>query len=128
MAGAHLRTPPERVDGEVPEGKMAFLEHLDELRTRIVRSCAALAAGMLVSFAFIDRIAEFVLAPTFRLLPAGTSLIMTRPREGVSFFFDVALLGGGGLAAPVVPYSGWGLRAPRPVTPRESPSLAVPGP
>ena len=50
---------------------MGFLEHLDELRTRLIRSCLAIGVGMLVAFFFVDRIADFVLAPTLRMLPAG---------------------------------------------------------
>ena len=42
---------------------MGFLDHLDELRTRIIRSCIAVGAGMLVAFGFVDRIADIVLAP-----------------------------------------------------------------
>ena len=48
------------------------LEHLDELRKRILRACMAVAAGMLVAFVFIDRLVGFVLAPTRRMLPPGT--------------------------------------------------------
>jgi sec-independent protein translocase protein TatC len=103
---------PSRASADAAEGKMGFLEHLDELRSRIIRSLAALAAGMIVSFAFIDRIADFVLAPTFRLLPAGTSLIMTRPGEGLSFYLDLALLGGVLLAAPFITYQVWRFVAP----------------
>jgi sec-independent protein translocase protein TatC len=112
MAKAQRRTPADRSSADEPQGKMGFLEHLDELRSRIIRSLAALAAGMLVSFAFIDRIADFVMAPTFRLLPAGTSLIMTRPGEGLSFYLDLALLGGVVLAAPFVTYQVWRFVAP----------------
>jgi Sec-independent protein secretion pathway component TatC len=52
---------------------MGFLEHLDELRTRVTRSCVALGIGMLVVFLFVDRLATFVLAPTLRMLPPGTT-------------------------------------------------------
>jgi sec-independent protein translocase protein TatC len=112
MAKAQRRTAADRSPADEPQGKMGFLEHLDELRSRIIRSLAALAAGMLVSFAFIDRIADFVLAPTFRLLSAGTSLIMTRPGEGLSFYLDLALLGGVVLATPFVTYQAWRFVAP----------------
>jgi sec-independent protein translocase protein TatC len=65
-------------EDEATNGKMGFLEHLDELRTRLIRSCVAIAAGMLVAFAFVDRISDFVLAPTLACCRAGGSLIMTR--------------------------------------------------
>lgn len=102
---------PEPDDG-APLGTMGFLEHLDELRTRIIRSCVALAIGMVVAFAFIGRIADFVLGPTLRTLPPGTSLIMTRFGEGLSFYMDLALVGGIVLAAPFVTYQVWRFIAP----------------
>jgi len=91
---------------------MGFLEHLDELRTRIIRSCIAIGIGMLVAFIFVDRIAAFVLAPTLRMLPPGGSLIYTRPGEGFSFYLDIALIGGVVLAAPFITYQVWRFIAP----------------
>ena len=93
-------------------GKMGFLEHLDELRTRLIRSCLALGVGMLVAFFFVDRIADFVLAPTLRMLPPGGGLIYTKPGEGFSFHLDLALIGGVVLGAPFVAYQVWRFIAP----------------
>ncbi len=92
MAETQRRSIPEEEGGTNPgETKMGFLEHLDELRTRLIRSCVAVAAGMTIALLFVDRIADFVLDPTLRMLAPGTSLIMTRPGEGLSFYLDVAL-------------------------------------
>lgn len=91
---------------------MGFLDHLDELRTRIIRSCLAIGAGMLVAFVFVERIADFVLAPTLRMLPPGTTLIYTKPGEGLSFYLDVALIGGVVLAMPFVTFQVWRFIAP----------------
>jgi sec-independent protein translocase protein TatC len=104
--------PAEEPDNDPAEGKMGFLEHLDELRKRIIRSCIAIGVGMLVAFTFVDRLANFVLAPTVRMLPPGTSLIFTRPGEAFSFYLDIALIGGVVLAAPFVMYQVWGFIAP----------------
>jgi len=93
-------------------GTMGFLEHLDELRRRIIACCIALAVGMFAAFFFVDRIADFVLEPTFRALPAGTTLIMTRPGEGLSFYLDLALVGGFLFAAPIITYQVWQFIAP----------------
>jgi len=94
------------------EGRMGLLEHLDELRQRLIRACIALAAGMLVAFLFVDRIASFVLAPTLRILPPGTDLIATKPGETFSFYLNVALIGGVVLAAPFIMYQVWRFIAP----------------
>src|SRR5262245_34930317 len=93
-------------------GTMGFLEHLDELRSRIVRSCLAIAAGMAVAMLFYDQLGEFVLQPTLRSLPAGSALIFTRASEMFAFYFNVALIGGVILASPFVSYQVWRFIAP----------------
>lgn len=112
MTEAQHRLAPEEPNDDPSEAKMGFLDHLDELRKRIIRSCIAIAIGMLVAFIFVDRIADFVLAPTLSMLPPGASLIFTRPGEGFSFYLDLALIGGVVLAAPFVTYQVWRFIAP----------------
>jgi len=112
MAQTQYRLIPPANDDEAAGGRMGFLEHLDELRQRLIRACIALAAGMLVAFLFVNRIADFVLAPTLRILPPGTDLIATRPGETFSFYLNVALIGGVVLAAPFVMYQVWRFIAP----------------
>jgi len=91
---------------------MGFLEHLDELRRRLIRALVALGAGMAVAFFFLDRIAELVLGPTLRALPKGATLVTSRPGEGIAFYFDLALIGGVVLAAPFITYQVWRFVAP----------------
>jgi sec-independent protein translocase protein TatC len=102
----------EPQDDDPREGRMGFLEHLDELRKRIIRACLAIAAGMVVAFFFVDRIGDFILAPTLRTLPAGDALIFTKPGEGFAFYLDVAFIGGVVLSAPFVMYQVWRFIAP----------------
>src|SRR3989442_5564324 len=94
MAEARQHLVPDEPDGDRDEGKMGFLEHLDELRKRIIRSCIAIAAGMLVAFFFVDRLRDFILAPTLKTLPPGEALIYTKPRERVAFYLDIAFIRG----------------------------------
>lgn len=86
---------------------MSFLDHLEDLRKRIIYSCIALAVGMAISFAFMERLVAFVFAPTKRALPLGTELISSRPTEGLAVYFDIALMAGLVLAAPVIMYQVW---------------------
>jgi len=99
-------------DDDARDGAMGFLDHLEELRRRIIRSCIAIGVGMAVSAIFIDRIANFVLSQILRTLPAGSALIYTNPSEGFSFWFTLALIAGVVLAAPFVMYQVWGFIAP----------------
>src|SRR5258706_4102234 len=101
-----------RPDDAPPNGKMSFLEHLDDLRKRIIYSCVALAAGMAMAFTFMDRLAAFVLAPTHRALPPGSDLIFTRPTEGLAVGLNIALIAGLVLSAPVIMIQVWLFIAP----------------
>jgi sec-independent protein translocase protein TatC len=108
-----VRKPsPENDTEDAGEGAMGFLDHLEELRRRLIRSCIAIGVGMAVSAIFIDRIANFVLAQILRTLPANSALIYTNPSEGFSFWFNITLIAGLVLAAPFVMYQVWSFIAP----------------
>jgi sec-independent protein translocase protein TatC len=102
--------PPE--EPESHDGAMSFLDHLEELRKRLVRACWAIGAGIIVAFTFVDRLADFVLAPARRALPPGVAIIYTHPGEGFGFNIEVAMLAGFIIAAPFVVYQLWLFIAP----------------
>jgi sec-independent protein translocase protein TatC len=100
-------------DAHEDEGaRMGFLDHLDELRMRLIRSCVAIGAGMAVSLLFANRLGDVVLDAVLLSLPASSSLIYTRPGEGFAFYFDLSLMGGLIVAAPFVTYQVWRFIAP----------------
>ena len=103
-----LEDEEDRDDG----ARMGFLEHLDELRMRLIRSCVAIVAGMSVAFMFMNRLTDFVLASMQSTLPGGSDLIYTRPGEGFAFYLDLSLMGGLVLAAPFVTFQVWRFIAP----------------
>ena len=51
-----------------PAGEMGFLDHLEELRWRIIKGLLAIIVGSAVSFGFIDQILEILLKPTTYIL------------------------------------------------------------
>src|SRR5438477_4088467 len=106
-----LPVPPED-DEDLSGGKMSFLEHLDELRKRIVNACLAVAVGIAVTFWWIDPIFNFILAPTRKALPPGVKLIYTQPGEAFSLYITVALIAGAVVAAPYIMYQVWMFIAP----------------
>ena len=55
---------------------MSFMEHLGELRTRIVRSLLPLLVGLLVAFRFAENIVDYLARPIEK---TGYTLIFTRP-------------------------------------------------
>ena len=108
-----LQVPPDD-DDEVVEGQgsMSFLEHLDELRKRILYACYGIAIGILVTFWFHQRLFDFILEPTRRVLPNGTHLIYTQPGEAFSLHIQIALIAGIITAAPFIMYQVWRFIAP----------------
>jgi len=113
--GAHagaLHQRPDDEDDESIAGKMSFLEHLDELRKRIVNACIAIAVGVLVSFFFINRIVNFLLAPTRKVLPPGVKMIYTEPGEAFGMYITISLIAGAVIASPFVMYQVWKFIAP----------------
>src|SRR5262245_2216300 len=112
LAYAYQPEPEPDPQHDPENGRMSFLEHLEELRKRILHACYAVAIGMVVAFAFIERITAFVLAPARRALPPGVDIIYTQPGEGFGFYIEVAMLAGLVLAAPAVVYQVWLFIAP----------------
>lgn len=79
---------------------MTLVEHLEELRTRLLIAVGAVAAGAAVAYLFVD--------PTMALLirPAG-SVVFLGPAEGFFTRIKVALLLGAFVASPVILYQVW---------------------
>jgi sec-independent protein translocase protein TatC len=93
-------------------GKMSFLEHLDELRKRIIWSVASLGVGVLITFAFIGQIFDFIMRPMQRMLPPGQTLIYTDPSEAFMLQIKIALIAGLIVASPMVFTQVWLFIAP----------------
>src|SRR6266849_7101215 len=109
---AHAYIPPPDDDPNPRLGGMSFLDHLEELRKRLIRSCIAIASGVVVAFFFVDRIVAFVFAPMRKALPPGTTLIYTAPGEAFALYVNIALMAGAILAAPFVMFQVWRFIAP----------------
>lgn len=114
--------PPRRTDeayvepyDDEPEdsaSKMSFLEHLDELRKRLIVSVSAIAGGFFVCLFFIDRIFAFIMVPLQQALPKGGKFIYTEPTEAFMIQIKGAALVGLIVAAPVVLWQLWLFIAP----------------
>jgi len=103
---------PEGDGYRPPWAGLSLLDLLEQFRKRIVRSCIAIALGVLVAFTQIDRIVAFVFAPMRKALPPGTRLIYTAPGEAFSLYINIALIAGLALASPYVLFQVWRLIAP----------------
>jgi sec-independent protein translocase protein TatC len=105
------------------EARMTLMEHLAELRKRLIISFVAIAIGALVCWIAYDRILDFLLEPWCHSLSdaqrqqtevfgSGCNLFVRNPLEGFSVRLTVAGYGGLSLAMPVVLWQVWRFVAP----------------
>ncbi|MEP7158204.1 MAG: twin-arginine translocase subunit TatC [Chloroflexota bacterium] len=91
-----------------PEGAvMSLVEHLSELRIRIVKVILAIVAGSLVGFYFNRQIRDFLLLP----LPSHTVQVLN-PGDAFSITVRIALITGVIVAMPIILYQVWAFIAP----------------
>jgi sec-independent protein translocase protein TatC len=88
---------------------MSLMEHLDELRKRIVHSAAYLAVGFFLVWFLRDRLVQFIQMP---LLKIGKNLVMTHPMDALNLDLQVSLIGGAILASPFILFQVWLFIAP----------------
>jgi sec-independent protein translocase protein TatC len=99
-------------DIELDSGRMSFLEHLDELRKRLIHGIAAVALGCIVAFIFLDPIFNFIVQPMKEMLPSGNQLVTTEPTEFFMLWLKVGLLSGLLISMPYVLFQVWLFVAP----------------
>src|SRR5438876_6724077 len=91
------------------DDKMSFLEHLGELRVRIVRALIALLVGTVIGLPFSQRIVDWLARPVTRL---NYSLVFTAPAEAFWVQMKVGLIVGVFIAAPAILWQIWMFIAP----------------
>jgi sec-independent protein translocase protein TatC len=97
---------------DTTDGKMSFLDHLDELRRRIIYSLIAVGVGFGVAFFWLDNIFTFIFKPMQAVLPAGQKMIYTEPGEQFFLMFKIGLMAGLIIASPMVFSQIWRFIAP----------------
>ena len=90
---------------------MTFLEHLEELRVRLMHSLAALVVGFVVCWAFHKQIFHFLTGPLRQAHP-GLKFIYTGPSEALILYMKMAFFVGIFVAAPYILYQVWMFIAP----------------
>ncbi len=94
------------------EEKQTFIEHLEELRKRLIISLIAVGIGFGICYIFSKEIFQLLMIPLQKALPKGATMIFTTPAEAFFTYFKVALLAGIFAASPVVLYQIWLFVAP----------------
>ncbi len=94
---------------------MSLLEHLQELRKRLVYSLISVAVGFGLAYGFRQRIAALMIAPITKALAENhlpTKLAYLNPMDPFNFFLKIGLFGGIILASPFILYQVWLFIAP----------------
>jgi Tat protein translocase TatC len=98
--------------------KMTFLEHLEELRTRLIRCALAVVGGMVICWFFREDIRSFLEAPLYEAwrsvegLPEPEPLKFKSLLEPFIAYLKLSAVGGIFLAAPVILYNLWKFVSP----------------
>jgi sec-independent protein translocase protein TatC len=98
--------------GEDTGGKMSFLDHLDELRRRIIYTLISVLVGFGIAFFWLNDIFYFIFKPMQAVLPEGQHMIYTEPGEQFFLMFKIGLMAGLIIASPLVLTQVWLFIAP----------------
>src|ERR1700730_7185683 len=101
-----------------PEGRMPLFDHLRELRNRVVKIALAILAGAAVSWAFYQRLWDFIQRPYCQAVSYckpntfGHALILNGVMDGFYLHIKVAVIAGTILTSPIWLYQIWAFVAP----------------
>ncbi|MCB1311796.1 MAG: twin-arginine translocase subunit TatC, partial [Sedimentitalea sp.] len=104
-------TPKDEID----DSSAPLIEHLAELRTRLIHSVVAFMAGMIICFTVATPIFNFLTDPLCQVLAErgqDCDLIFISPQEGFFVAIKVSLLGGLILSFPYIALQMWRFVAP----------------
>lgn len=100
---------------EIEDSSAPLIEHLTELRNRLIHSVVAFVIGMIICFTVATPIFNFLTAPLCSVLAdrgQDCDLIFISPQEGFFVAIKVSLLGGLLLAFPYIAIQMWRFVAP----------------
>jgi sec-independent protein translocase protein TatC len=97
--------PTPGPEDELP--KMTFLDHLEELRKRLLYSIIAVAVGFMLCWAFSEQIFALLQMPLTTFLPPGDKLAYTRLTAPFFLYMKVAFFSGLFVASPFVLFQVW---------------------
>jgi sec-independent protein translocase protein TatC len=109
-----VQTPPAAVTTESLPG-MSFIQHLEELRQRIIRSAVAVVVGFFACFAYADRIFGLMQRPIETALKNNhldAKLVYLNPTEPFNLYLKIGFMAGIFFSSPYILYQVWGFIAP----------------
>ena len=109
--------PPELLPGDTSGGseelqRMTLLDHLEELRKRIIRSLLVVFLGFFVCWFFAKDIYRFLAVPVMAALPEGKQLVFLKVTDPFFLYVKVAALAAVFLTSPYLLFQIWRFIAP----------------
>ncbi|MBF9055410.1 twin-arginine translocase subunit TatC [Rhodobacterales bacterium HKCCA1065] len=102
-------------EDEIEDHSAPLIEHLAELRTRLIRSVLAFVAGMVIMFTVAEPLLEFISQPLADVLRArgeDARLIFTAPQEKFFVLIRISVIAGFAISFPVIAHQLWRFAAP----------------
>ncbi|MBN1760519.1 MAG: twin-arginine translocase subunit TatC [Chitinispirillaceae bacterium] len=94
------------------QSEMSFLDHLEELRWRLIKSAVAVAVFAVPCGVYWQKILDFVMIYPLRHTSPTPKLIYTNPSESVILSVKIAVAGGIIAASPVIFFQLWRFISP----------------
>lgn len=102
----------EKAIGEAsPEEEMTFLEHLEELRWRLIRMLIGLVVGMIICFILYQQILDLLILPASRMQPP-LDFQFLKVQGMFTVIMEIGFFGGLIISLPFILYQLWGFVAP----------------
>ncbi|MEQ8365734.1 MAG: twin-arginine translocase subunit TatC [Roseicyclus sp.] len=102
-------------DDSIEDSAAPLIEHLAELRTRLIRSVMAFVVGMVLMFTVAEPILEFISQPLANVLRdrgEDARLIFTAPQEKFFVLIRISIMMGFAVSFPVIAHQLWRFVAP----------------
>ncbi|WP_138469902.1 twin-arginine translocase subunit TatC [Poseidonocella sp. HB161398] len=102
-------------DDDIDDSSAPLIEHLAELRTRLIRSVLAFVIAMVLCFTVAEQLLDFLVQPIAEILRArgeDPRLIFTAPQEKFFVLVRISVVAGFGLSFPVIAHQMWRFVAP----------------
>ena len=97
-----MTTPEDKLKPEEPaaDGTMSLTAHLEELRSRIIKSLLSIVAGSGIAYFFLDEITNFLTAPVGKLY-------YMQPGEAFFTYLKIDIVAGFLIALPIIFFHVW---------------------
>ena len=102
----------ESGEGKDPQGEMTFVEHLVELRNRLLRVVLVVAVLLLCLMPFANQLYALLAAPLLAEMPMGSRMIATQVASPFLTPFKLALVAALLIGMPYILYQFWAFVAP----------------